>query len=350
MLSKKSNITDKDIKQAIRHEEDVVKGHLKTMTQNSGAHKTRTLGRILKYGVASFGRNIWLSVAATLVMTITLLILMITVFASVVLSSTADTMREKIDITVYFKPGTSEQTLSDLSEIMSADSNVKNVEVATSNNEFNNFLSENTEDEELISILQDEDMKKSLLSSMPSTMRIFVYDTDNLDSVKNLVATNQTFIDNIDSKNAPTYEANQSEIATVSSWANIAKNGGLILGAVFLIISILVIFNTIRMAIFSRREEIYMMKLVGADNNFIRGPFLVEAQLCGIISGVLASTLGVIGFNFLAPKLSGYGIDISRITSVLGSTWLIVVFLAMISIGILVGSISARLAIHKYLR
>ena len=104
------------------------------------------------------------------------------------------------------------------------------------------------------------------------------------------------------------------------------------------------------MAIFSRREEIYMMKLVGADNSFIRGPFLIEAQICGAISGIIASTIGYFGFNALAPHLKNYGINISAITDVLETSWLVVVFLVIIAIGILIGTVSSSLAIHKYLR
>ena len=110
------------------------------------------------------------------------------------------------------------------------------------------------------------------------------------------------------------------------------------------------IFNTIRMAIFSRREEIYMMRLVGADTNFIRGPFLVEAQICGIISGLLASTIAYGGYRLLAPSLVGYNIDISTVTMFMDTGRLVIVYLVVIGIGMLIGLISARLAMQKYLK
>ena len=103
------------------------------------------------------------------------------------------------------------------------------------------------------------------------------------------------------------------------------------------------------MAIFSRREEIYMMKLVGADKGFIRGPFLVEAEICGLIAGVVAGTASYFGFKFLAPKLAGYGIDVTTITNILESNQLILVFLVFIVSGLLIGRIAAGLAVSKYL-
>ena len=181
---------------------------------------------------------------------------------------------------------------------------------------------------------------------MPATMRISVYEPNNLDSVKNIVENDPTFKENLDTKE-PSYAANQNEI---TKWANVAKNGGLVLSAIFLVISILVIFNTIRMAIFSRREEIYMMKLVGADNTFIRGPFLVEAEFCGIISGVLASLIAVFGFKIVSPNLQNFGVDVAPISDIINSSLVVLVFLAMVALGVIIGSISARLAVHKYLR
>lgn len=185
---------------------------------------------------------------------------------------------------------------------------------------------------------------------MPATMRIKVYNASDLDSIRELVETDDLFQAHISPDKAPTYDANQAEIQTINSWATIAKNGGLILGAIFIAISVLVIFNTIRMAIFSRREEIYMMKLVGADTSFIRGPFLIEAQISGIISGLLASTLAYIGFRFIAPNLASYGIDISLVSDLMTTSKLVLVYLCVIGVGILIGTISARLAMKKYLK
>ena len=181
-------------------------------------------------------------------------------------------------------------------------------------------------------------------------MRVKVYDTDKLDSVKYIVSTDEVFVENLDTEKAPTYSTNDTAISTITSWANIARNGGLALSALFLIISILVIFNTIRMAIFSRREEIYMEKLVGADNQFIRGPFLVEAAMSGILAGVIASILSYAGYRFLAPKLADYDIDISAVSSVLESNWLIGVFFLMLLVGSIIGLLSSRLAVRKYLK
>lgn len=332
---------DKGLKKATK------KG-LRTMQRTRAKHPLREEGRIIKYGTKGFARNIWLSTAATVVMAITLIILFVTVVASVILTSTAESMRDKIDITIYLKPNTSAETLAELTEIISSDKNIKSVVVSTSEEEYEKFVAENADSKEILDVLDDE-MKALMISKMQATMRVKVYDVDNLDSVKNLVGTNEMFVEYLDDEMAPTYDVNQVEIATITSWARIARTGGMILAIVFLVISVLIIFSTIRMAIFSRREEIYMMKLVGADKRFIRGPFLIEAEICGIIAGIIAATVSYFGFMALSKNLTEYGIDVSAITNVLTSNQLILMFLVFIAAGIIIGRVSARLAISKYL-
>ena len=326
------------------------KAHIKTLVENSSVSRLRNTRRVVKYGAASFARNIWLSIAATLVMTVTLTILMITVFASLILNATAETMREKIDITIFFKPGTDQVILEEMAETMRTDPNVRQVEIADSKAEYDNFLDENKDNSELLAALEDDGMYNLMLSTMQATMRIKVTDPNNLDTIKYIVDNNVLYQNNLDTEKEPTYNVNQAEIETINSWATIAKNGGLILGAVFLVISVLVIFNTIRMAIFSRREEIQMMRLVGADPGFIRGPFLVEAEISGVISGLLATTIIVVGFRFIEPNLTSYGIDVSQVSQYLESNTLVAIYAIMILIGIIIGTISARLAIKKYLK
>ena len=339
--NKTVNVDKRSLKKATK------KG-LKTMRKSRTKHPLREESRIIKYGTSGFIRNIWLSSAATVVMAITLIILFVTVVASVVLTNTAEMMRDKIDITIYLKPNTSEETLEQLETIIRRDDNIKEVDLSTSEQEYEKFLSENADSQDIINVL-DDDMRELMISKMQATMRVKVYDVDNLDSVKEIVENDKVFQANIDEEMAPTYDVNQIEIATITSWARIARTGGMILAVVFLVISVLIIFSTIRMAIFSRREEIYMMKLVGADKRFIRGPFLVEAEICGIVAGVVAATASYFGFTLLAPKLTGYGINVDTITNMLESNKLILVYAVFVAIGVIIGRVSARLAISKYL-
>lgn len=325
---------------------------LRTMLKNSNHHFLRKLGRIFKYGIIGFMRNIWLSITATIVTTLTLVLLFATIVAGSVLSATADGMREKIDISIFFQPGTEKKKLVSMANTIKKDQNVKSVTVSTSEEEFQKLKQEyiESDNQKLLTTIELVG-EGTFIKKQPAAMRIKVYDTSDLSSLKNIVNTNSEFKEYLHKTEDPTYDANSSAIATISSWANIATQGGTALCILFLVISTLVIFNTIRMAIYSRSEEIYMMKLVGADNNFIRGPFLIEAMMSGIFAGLLAGGLNLVGYGVLAPKLKSYEINVGAVDGFLSEPRnIILVFLALIGVGIIITFISSRLAIHKYLK
>lgn len=325
---------------------------IKSMIKNSNHHFFRNLGRIYKYGVIGFGRNIWLSITATIVTTLTLVLLLTTVIAGAVLNSTADAMREKIDISIFFEPGTTKASLASMASTMKADDNVKEVNYTTSEEEVAKQIQEYKDKDDQKMLEAYETVGIDLLAKrQPAVMRVKVYDTSYLDSIKHIVNTDEEFKEFLSKSKSPTYDANSSTISTISSWANIATKGGTALCILFLVISILVIFNTIRMAIFSRSEEIYMEKLVGADNSFIRGPFLVEAMMSGIFAGIIAGIIGLLGYNALSPNLAAYEISVGVVNDFISEPKnIVIVFLSLIGTGMVITLISSRLAVHKYLK
>src|SRR5690606_22091862 len=104
----------------------------------------------------------------------------------------------------------------------------------------------------------------------------------------------------------------RTAIQNIARWVDFAEKAGFGASLVFIIISSLIVFNTIRMAIFNRKEEIQMMRLIGADSSFIRGPFVVEAVVYGFIAAVLATVLGVGALYAVKEKLIEYQIAIQR--------------------------------------
>ena len=125
-----------------KNQRNTTEDRLRTMSKNSRGNLFRNNLRILKYGIIGYGRNIWLSITSTFVMTLTLILLFVTVIASIILSSTADRMRDKIDITIFFKPGTENVVLQDMSDIIKKDSNVKTADFSTSEQEYEKFVQE----------------------------------------------------------------------------------------------------------------------------------------------------------------------------------------------------------------
>ena len=148
--------------------------------------------------------------------------------------------------------------------------------------------------------------------------------------------------------NSQDVEARQQTINKLSSLMDVASRVGIVAGSFFVVISVLIIFNTIRMTIFSRRDEISMMKSIGADSYFIRGPFLIEAELYGVIAAIIAMIVGYLLSTKLLPSLGGY-IEVKQTKSFILHWWWLIL-LGMITTGFVIGDLSARLALRKYLK
>lgn len=176
------------------------------------------------------------------------------------------------------------------------------------------------------------------------------HDPNNTSSVKNLMAKDpqfKTWLDNSQNSTDST-KIQQTTVDRLSAVMNSVQRFGLIIVLLFLVISILIVFNTIRMAIFSRREEIDMMKAIGADQSFIRGPFLVEAEMYGAIAAVLALVIGYFAIGKILPGLGSYFTTIN--TQQIMGNWAWLVILAMVLVGVLIGGVSSRLAVRRYLK
>ena len=129
----------------------------------------------------------------------------------------------------------------------------------------------------------------------------------------------------------------------------LAGIGGSIATVVFVVISSLVVFNTIRMAIFNRKDEIEMMKLIGAERSFIRGPFIVEAIMYGFIAAIIATVAGYSLLFFAHDPMTKYGIPVDNLLGHL-TVYGGLVFLGMILVGATIGVVSSWVATRKYLK
>jgi cell division transport system permease protein len=154
----------------------------------------------------------------------------------------------------------------------------------------------------------------------------------------------------LDDKDPTSYQGKKKDtVNSILKVSNFLQIAGLISSILSTIISILIIFNTIRMAIFTRKQEIEIMKLVGATNWFIRGPFIFEAAMYGIIGAVVATSLGYVLLLSGGPKLSSYGIQTGPILDYFRH-YPIFIIGGELLIGILIGGISSLLAMSRYLK
>ena len=314
------------------------------MQQKQRRRKTLTLWRITKYGANSFVRNAWLSVAATAVMTVTLVIIFGSLLARSVLMDTVDDIKNKVEMSIYLKKGVSNSDIEKMKKLIGDLKTVTNITYTSPQEARDKFAQRKSADVRI---------RKALIESNNEFFGIFnirLVDISDSTELKNLVENNKLIKSSLDPDHLPTYASDRNEaIKNISNTINFAEKVGILAGSIFVIIASLIIFNTIRMAIFNRREEIYMMKLIGANKSFIAGPFLVEAVICGTIAAILASIIGYTIIFLSKSRLEAYGIIISPVISFLQVYGFLVV-LGLIFIGSFIGVISAFTATRKYLK
>lgn len=303
-----------------------------------------TFLRMCRYGVNNFSRNAWLTVAATAVMTITLLIMFITFSARSVLQDTVVATRDKVDMSIYLKTDASSQDVDTILDGVRKLSTVRAVSFITPEQGRKEFAVKNTKDQAALDALNEATNK------FPGTVRVKLIDINDTKQLQQHVESTALIQKNIDPDRGPSYSGDlKDSIKTIARWTDFAQKLGTVISVVFVAISSLIVFNTIRMAIFNRKDEIQMMKLIGADRNFIRGPFVVEAVVYGFIAAVIATGFGLAILHSIKPQLDKAGVAIGG--TVDGMTMYIgIVLLVMILAGAIIGVVSSLLATRRYLK
>lgn len=302
-----------------------------------------TFLRICHYGFSNFARNAWLSTAATIVMVVTLVILLTTFTARMIFNDTLGEIREKIDVSVYLSDTTTDDQRAEFTKAIETLPIVTSVEYINKDQAREIFKQDNKASFEQFEALAE----LGETNPFPASLRIHTNDPNRLEEINALV--NKEEYKALQSEQASISGERRKAIDSIARAAYFSEVAGLIASVVFVTLSIMIIFNTIRMAIFNRRDEIEIMKLIGAEKSFIRGPFIIEASLYGVFASIIsvATMYGLL--IFAAPNLVSYDIEIGPTLTVF-SQWPAVIFVAQLGIGMLIGIISSLLAIRRYLK
>lgn len=312
--------------------------------QKRTRRKLLSFFRIFRYGFDSFIRNSWLSVAATAVMTITLMIIFVAFISQNILTDTVGELRDKVDMSIYLKTETTDKQANAIIKELKKLSSVRSVTYVSAADARKQIVELNKNNSDVLEAI------KLATNKNPATLRIIVNDINDTTQLQAFVDKNTTLKDSLNPDHEPSFAGSKrATIQSIGRAVNFAQQVGVIAGSIFVAISSLIIFNTIRMAIFNRKEEIQMMKLIGANQSFIRGPFLVESVIYGVIAAIVATGLGILGLYRAVEVLVSYQISVQSTVALVTNYW-IFVLLGMMVLGSIIGIISSLLATHRYLK
>ena len=320
------------------------KNRKKMARERQRRRKWNTFLRMVNYGIRNITRNLWLTLAAVAIMVITLAVILSTVLVSVASSDTIKLISDKVGASIYIKADVSEKDRKEMQDKLSSLDNVKSVEFISAKQAKEDFAKRNSNNSERLKALY------VATDRFPATFRIILEDIKDFKSLDNFVKTDETYKKNR-SEQDPSFEdkSNSNTVEKIGRTINVVQKAGFALAIVSICLAILIVFNTIRMAIFNRRDEIEMMKLIGASRSFIRGPFIVEAIVYGMISALVSTIAVAVGILSIKDKLSNYGIGMDRVSQLL-TVYIGLVLLFMLLIGAVIGMISSFLATKKHLK
>jgi cell division transport system permease protein len=295
--------------------------------------KILKLQRTFKEGFSNFVRNGWLSVATITVIAISLFILGVTFSVGITAKSVLRNMQDKVSISIYFNPDIPESRILEIKkEVEGKKLEVKSVE----------YVSKDQAKDELIAM--DPTIQKALdevgENPLLSSLIIKANSPEQYDLIAKVFE--EQFKEEVSRVN---YDKNRTLIERVDKIIRSVERAGIVLGGIFIILAVLITFNTVRITIYSHKQEFEIMRLVGASNLYVEMPFIFE----GILYGILAS---IVSFSLLSLSF-WYFHSLNRdffTTTGLDAYSMGVIFLVMLLSGVFLGVISGSIAIRRYLK
>jgi len=301
--------------------------------------------RILRAGFVGFWRNAFVSISSTLVMAFSLFVIGSLIFLGAMLDTSLVQLRDKVDINVYFLTTAPEAEILDLKTQVEALPEVLFVEYINREEVLLAFRNRHENDQLILQALEElgENPLGATLNIKAKEISQYENIAKFLDSEVALSTDGgKEIIDRIN------YFQNKTAIDRLNNIIESIETLSFALALIFIIISVAMTFNTVRLAVFIAKDEIAVMKLVGAGNHYVRGPFVVEGAISGVISAFVALILFYPLTLWLGPSTEAFFGGISVFDYYLNNFGQI--FLVMLTAGLVLGGGSSYLAVRKYLK
>jgi cell division transport system permease protein len=305
-----------------------------------------TVKRIFRAGFLDFWRNGFVSFASILMMVFTLFIIGLAIFTGVILSSTLQQFRDKADMNVYFTTDAPESQILTLQKSVDALPEVASTQYISATDALANFRELHQNDQLTLQALDE-------LGGNPlgAVLNVKAKDISQYASIANFLQGQEALqsgqpqiIDKINYFD----QQHQDAINRLAQITDSSKVIGIIVIVIFVLTTIAISFNTMRLAIYTSREEISVMRLVGAGQGYIRSPFLVEGVMYGLIAGIITMLLFYPLTWWLGNATENFFGGVNVFDYYVSNFALL--FLVIVGSGVLIGAIASYLAVRRYLK
>ncbi|MBX4181633.1 ABC transporter permease [Candidatus Parcubacteria bacterium] len=311
------------------------------MTQELIATK---LKRVFRTGLFNFWRNGTVSLASVLVMTVTLSVIALISFSSAILDTALAELQSKIDINVTFIPTASEEDILNIKHSLESLPEVSLVTYVSREEALADFKERHSSDPSILAALDElgENPLGAVLNIKARDPSQYAGVAEFLDGDNVLGEGKTSIVDRVN------YFQNKAAIDKLTNIIDSANRIGFALTVALAVISMLIAFNTIRLTIYIAKDEISVMRLVGASSSYIQGPFLVVGIIYGVVAGLLTLILFFPLTYYLGGATQNFFIGLNMFSYYLRHI-LELAAIVLVS-GVLIGALSSLLAVRKYLK
>lgn len=299
--------------------------------------------RVVRSGFVGFWRNAFVSLAAVFVMTVTLFVIGASMMLNQLLEVSLQNIQNRVDINVYFNTEAELVDINALQNELESLPEVTDVNFTSREDALAAFRERHRNDELTIQAL--EELGENPLGA---SLSVRTRDTSQYDSIASFLEEQSDVMSGsvplIDRVN---YNRNREAISRLTSIIDAVESSTLIALLVLITAAVLITFNTVRLAIYTAREEISVMRLVGASNMYIRGPFMLQGVMYGFIAGILALLIMYPILLWIGPATQSF-FEFNLFTYFVND--FVTVFRAVVGTGVILGFISSTLAVSRYLR
>lgn len=302
-----------------------------------------TLKRIIRNGFIGFYRNRTISVSAIVIMVITLMIIGGIVYSRAMLKHVLYHAQNRVDVTTYFVLSAQEEDILRLKESLEQLPEVRSVTYVSRDQALENYKIKNANDALALQALDEigQNPFRASLSILATNSGQYEPIAQYL-KTQEFTSNQDAFIDKTD------YTDNKSIIDQLNGLIATVERTGIVIASVFILISVMITYNTIRLAIYTFRDEIAVMRLVGANRAYVRGPFVIE----GMLYGAVAACIAIILFWPISVYVRDYVyralLQFDTLEFYMLRGWLLGIVL--IFTGVLLGAVSSYLSVRKYLK
>lgn len=292
--------------------------------------------------LTGFSRNLSTTLGSIITIFLSLLIIGIFFIAGSVINNVVADVESQVSITAYVADDASQEDIDSVMRSIEGMDGVESVTFTTKEQALENFTTSMTSNPDIVAQLDGQ-------NPLPASIDVQLAEAQEVSSIAQGILDNETFVSICDNPEDPSdsLQYGQKTVDKLFSFTNAIRIVGVALIALLIVIAFIFINNTIRLAILARRKEIAIMRLVGASNGFIRGPFLVEGALHAVIGSILAIVILELLHQLLLPRISA---ALPWLPIAIDPVTFVFIYLGLLVAGLLIGIFGSLLAMRRYLK